>query len=516
LKNGTTASGAAHTFLEAVLAAWAHDAHLHKHRHLYEVVRSLILRGDARPGAKLPSTRECASALRIGRNTALRAYQQLLDEGYLEARTGDGTFVAAHPPDVTPRAKRARRGAAQSAQLSARASEILARAYERPAASTAHRDDAVRHAFLPASDLAAFPWKIWHRLVNRHLSTNDLSRFGPGSNGGDARLKAALSEHLQLARGVHCTSEQVLITHGAQQALLLIALALGNPGDVAWVEEPGHDGTRAAIVAAGMRAVPVRVDEDGIAWHAQLSAPRLIFVTPSHQFPLGAVLSLARRRALLDIAARSGAWIVEDDYDSEFRHTERPLPALQGLDTGARVIYLGTFGRVLFHRLRLAYLVLPPALVEPLRRLNTRLLREPAPAEQGALADFIEEGHFAAHIRKMRVLYRRRRDKLCAALQAAFGERVHMLGTDAGVHFTLRLPPHVDDKALCSELAKAGLDVLALSDFYLGKPEFPGLILGFSGVDDATLALATFRLCAVLEKTLDERPRRHRNALTGH
>ena len=505
MKTGTTSAKAAYTFLDALLHVWPGKTMLPKHRQLYDAVRSAIQRGDARPGLQLPSTRDCATALGIGRNTAIRAYEQLLDEGYIETRQGEGSFVSSVLPDVGAVVGQKRTGSTRFADLSARAQTIVSR-MNRPSVPRRKKLvslDPARRAFIPAADLAAFPWKAWHQLVNRHLRVSDLSRFQPTESGGDSRLKAALAEHLRLARAVRCDEGEILITTGAQQALLLIALALCNPGDIAWIEDPGHEGARAALTAAGVEAVPVPVDEEGLAWHDGLPIPRLILVTPSHQYPLGSVLSTRRRHELLDVAARFGAWIVEDDYDGEFRHTDTPLPSLQGLDTAGQVIYLGTFGRALYHRLRLAYIVLPKQISEDVHRLHVRLFRDPPPVEQEALADFIMEGRFAAHIRRMRVIYRRRRNMLCRTIAGSLGARVQTIGTDAGVHVVLRLPQHVDDVDASRALADAGLDVLPLSAFYIGKPLFPGLILAFGGVDEATLALATYRLCEVLKGLLE-------------
>jgi GntR family transcriptional regulator/MocR family aminotransferase len=434
----------------------------------------------------------------------LHAYTQLAAEGYVLSRAGAGTYVSGAAIDSAPQGKPLGHPDASQPKLSSRSEALL------------HTTGTVRpHA--PSSfpvgmpDLAAFPWPIWQRLLHRqqrHIQPEHLRYLKAG---GHPALKAALTKYLRLSRGVVCTPEQILITSGMQQALWLVALATADAGDKVWMEDPGYNGAKAAWLAAGLDIVPVSIDAEGLHWEGIETAPKLIYVTPSHQYPLGAVMSLARRQALLREAVGRGAWIVEDDYDSEFRHDGRPLAALQGLDTTGRVIYLGTFSKVLFPGLRLGYLVAPLALVEPLRHLQSRLSREGSYPEQAAVADFINEGHFGAHLRRMRVIYARRQNKLRATLLAELGERmtgegddrISLLGGEAGMHLTLRLPATLCDIAVSNTLAQKDIHVTALSHYCHGQPPFPGLILGYSGLDDATLIFNAVQLGRALKSIIE-------------
>lgn len=364
-------------------------------------------------------------------------------------------------------------------------------------------------AFTPGRpDLDSFPWPLWQKLLQKRQRAATPEDGDYLRGGGHPLLKQALAEYLQLSRGVRCTPGQIIITGGMQQTLDLIGRTLADTGDCAWVEEPGYAGVHAAWRANELDMLPVPVDGEGMRWQGHtLVAPKLIYVTPSHQYPLGAVMSLNRRMALLAEASRHGAWVVEDDYDSEFRHQGQPLSAMQGLDGEGRVLYLGTFSKVMFPALRLGYLVAPEGLVAPLTRLQTRLWRESDHVTQAAVADFIIEGHFAAHIRRMRGIYARRQAKLRATLAQWLGLKddnadnnrgLDLLGGAAGMHVVLRLPAGSDDKAISTALVGHALDAPPLSGYCLGSPPFPGLLLGYAGLDDAALTLAAVRLAKAL------------------
>jgi GntR family transcriptional regulator/MocR family aminotransferase len=478
-------------------------------RQLYRHLRGAILSGLLARGSALPASRSLCDAMNLGRNTVLHAYGQLEAEGYVVSRAGAGTYVSDALPDPPPVGTEESQAAPSPLPLSKRAQSLLKGIQQRGSPETP--------TFAPGMpDTSTFPWALWLRLQQRHQRSAQGTDLGYLSNGGHPALKAALATYLRLSRGVNCEAEQILITSSMQQAFHLVALATADAGDTVWMEEPGYPGARFAWQAAGLRIEPVATDAEGLRWHGSEPDPRLIYVTPSHQYPLGCVMSLARRHALLQEAAERDAWLVEDDYDSEFRHDGRPLAAMQGLDRQGRVIYLGTLSKVLFPALRMGYLVAPPDLVEPLRILQARLMREGSYIEQATLADFIEDGHFGAHLRRMRGIYAKRQSKLREALAAHLGDwladsesprpdQIALLGGAAGMHLTLRLPAGLDDRLFSQQLGDMGMLAPALSGYCLRPPPFPGLVLGYGGADDATLMLAAVRLARFLAEVL----RRH-------
>ncbi|QNM96024.1 MocR-like pyridoxine biosynthesis transcription factor PdxR [Chitinimonas koreensis] len=487
--DGTTLP-ALHDYLGARLSREAAEP---LNRQLYRALREAIVAGHLERGRALPASRALAEALDLARNTVLHAYAQLCAEGYCSGRGGAGTFVAASMPDAPPLAAAAVAPAGDGVPTLSRRGQALLD-------TLALRSEPAGPAFAPGlPELAAFPWATWFKLLQRRQRAAAPAEFDYRGAGGRPELRAALADYLRLSRGVNCDAAQVLVTGGMQQTLDLLARTLADPGDTVWMEEPGYLGARTAWQAAGLAIAPVPVDAGGLAWQDRaLPPPRLVYVTPSHQYPLGSVLGLERRQALLAEAGRHGAWIVEDDYDSEFRHAGRPLAAMQGLDRAGRVLYLGTFSKVMFPALRLAYLVAPPALVEPLRRLQARLYREGDYATQAALADFIAEGHFGAHLRRMRGIYARRQARLRGTLAAELGDGVRLHGGEAGMHVVLQLRAGSDDRAASTALQAIGLAAPPLSAYCAAEPPFPGLVLGYAGVDDAALMLAAVRLARVL------------------
>ncbi|QDQ26125.1 PLP-dependent aminotransferase family protein [Chitinimonas arctica] len=481
---------------EYLLAGLDRDAREALHRQLYRALRAAILAGKLPAGSTLPASRGLAEELGLGRNTVLHAYEQLCAEGYCHGRGGAGTFVTAVLPEAVPERPPSPARQQGTPGLSSRARQLLP--------TLTRRAEPAGPAFMPGlPDLAAFPWTQWQRHLHQRQRASSPADFDYRTEGGHAELKTVLAEHLRLSRAVDCSAEQILITGGMQQTLDLVARAVADAGDVAWMEDPGYLGARTAWQAAGLRVTPLPLDEQGMNWMgADYPKPRLIYVTPSHQYPLGAVMSLARRQSLLAEAARHDAWILEDDYDGEFRHQGRPLAALQGLDRSGRVLYLGTFGKTMFPALRLGYLVAPIELVDPLRRLQARLYRESDYVVQAALADFIGEGHFGSHLRKMRTIYARRQAKLRDTLCEQLGGALPLLGGEAGMHVCARLPPGSDDLAISALLASAGITAQPLTPYCQGQPPFPGLVLGYAGVDDATLRLAAVKMAAVLRGML--------------
>jgi GntR family transcriptional regulator/MocR family aminotransferase len=326
--------------------------------------------------------------------------------------------------------------------------------------------------------------------------------LGYGDPAGYAPLRESIAAYLATARGVRCSAAQVVVLTSSQQALDLAARLLVDPGDGAWLEDPGYPGARAALLAAGARVVPVPVDGDGLDVAdgvRRAGRARLAYVTPSHQYPTGATLSLERRLALLAWARRTGAWIVEDDYDSEFRYDGRPLAAIQGLEPGSRVVYVGTFTKVLFPSLRLAYVVLPAELVVPFVTARTLLDGHTATLPQAVLADFIAEGHFAAHLRRMRTLYRERRDVMVDAVRGRLDGALRLGPSDAGLHVTGHLDARADDRSAARRAARHGVETPPLSSFFLSARRSPGLVLGYAGLSPEAIRAGVRALAAALD-----------------
>src|SRR5713226_10008539 len=398
-----------------------------------DALRSAMQEGRLRPGARLPSSRDLARQLRVARGTVVLAYEQLRAEGYLEGARGAGTTVVESLPErwfMPSRAQPAATKAARSVVLSKRGEHLSSSPFplDRLPAPRPFRPHA------PAVD--AFPIALWGRLLARHARHARPDRLREADARGYRPLREAVAEHLRVYRGVLCSDEQVVIASGTQQILDLVARLLLDEGDAVWMEDPGHFGATAVLRGAGARLVPVRVDRAGIDVDegiAEAPDARMAYLTPARQSPLGATLSLERRMRLLEWARRSEAWVFEDDYDSEFRYEGRPLPALQGLDRHGVVIYTGTFTKTMFPGIRLACAVLPDALVDPFASALSLVSRHVPLLPQIALADFINEGHFGRHLRRMRVLYAERREALLESLRCELPEQLEIVGSSAGL-----------------------------------------------------------------------------------
>jgi len=451
-------------------------------------IRQAIHRGQVSQGERLPASRVLAADLGVSRVTVEGAYGQLEAEGYLRRKIGGGTFAALA---LTPTRMSAKPKA--NASLSRRGDAIVA--------AGGCRDTRTPSAFAGGSpDLAAFPLDTWHKLGNRLARRDGCALLGYGDPQGLASLRLAIAQYLNQSRGVRCDAEQVLILTSSQQALQLIATLLLDPGDAVWVEDPCYEGARTAFAASGASLVPVPVDTDGMnaSLAPRQSAPRLIYTTPSHQYPTGASLSLARRMALLELARERQCWIVEDDYDSEFHYDGRPLPALQGLDRHDRVLYVGTFSKVLFPALRLAYLVLPPSLVEAFTLARTVQDGHTTQWTQAITAAFIEEGHFAAHLRQMRQLYRSRRDLLQEELTRQLSGWLDPLPTAGGLKMAAWLPSGTE-QAATREAARLGVGTPGMSQLYLG-PARDGWLLGFAALDNVSIRAGVEVLARVADR----------------
>jgi len=473
------------------------------YRQLYDALRSAILEGRLAAGARLPSSRRLASDLGVGRNTILAAYEQLAAEGYLEGQIGAGTRIAASLPDKllevgnTTTQGPEPKDAGSPVRLSRRGEAVAA--IKRPGIGYERGQARAFQHGLPAVD--QFPAALWSRLLARRARDPRNGLFGYETGAGFAPLRQAIAAHAGAARGVVCTPDQVIVTTGAQAALDLAARMLVDPGEASWMEEPGYLGARAALVGAGARLVPVPVDDEGLdvaAGIAREPAPRLIYVTPSHQYPLGVTLSLARRLMLLDFARRADAWIVEDDYDSEYRYSGRPLASLQGLDRATRVLYMGTFSKTLFPGLKVGYLIVPEALVDAFRAAIRLTGHIPAPIVQAALAEFIGEGHFGTHVRRMRTIYAARRAALIDAATRELGAFLHLTPCEGGMQLVACLKDGLDDRRISAIAAAADIQVAPLAPYYIGTPRLSGLHMGFAGIPEAQIARSAKRLATAL------------------
>ncbi|MCK6630538.1 MAG: PLP-dependent aminotransferase family protein [Anaerolineae bacterium] len=476
------------------------------YQQLYAHLRAAILSGELKHGLKLPSTRALADELNVSRNTVLNAYEQLIAEGYLETVEGGGTFVAQELPDLlltTPAAKVARDATPRASSLfffSEQAKLQLAEA-QRAAVLPASSGGRPRPFRADTPALDAFPYELWSRLIARQSRRMPASAFTYQDAAGYRPLREAIASHVTVSRRVHCTAEQIIIVSGSQGALDLAARVLINRGDTVWLEDPGYPGARGAFLGAGAQIVPVPVDRAGLVLEAGLiRAPqaRLVYLTPSHQFPLGMTMSLARRLALLEWASQTGAYLLEDDYDSEYRFAGRPLAALQGLDEAGRVIYIGTFSKVLFPALRLGYLILPPPLVEAFLTVRRLIDIHPPLLEQAVLTDFITEGHFTRHLRRMRTLYAERR---AALFEAAKNLPLEIDSPEAGIHCVGWLPDGMDEVALVRQAAAHDLDLTPVSLFSLDPLPRRGLLLGYGGYSVPEIKAGVHRLAAALHSS---------------
>ncbi len=461
-------------------------------------IRAAVLSGALAPGARLPATRQLARDLGISRLTVQNTYEQLVSEGFLTARVGAGTFVAEIPPEdlPPPAADLDRAGHPLGARLSERGRRI-----SKTWAATRIGMTGPFRPGVPAADL--FPLRAWSALWSKALKQMGRELFGYGPPGGHAPLRDAIAAHLRDARGVSCEPDQVIVTAGAQQSFALTALALLDSGDLAWGEDPGHAAGRDVLTAFGVSVASVPIDAEGLdlaTARREHPDPRLIFVTPSHQHPLGVTMSLRRRLELLQFAQRAGAWVLEDDYDSEFRYAGRPLPALQGLDTADTVIYAGSFSKVLYPSLRLGYVVAPPDLIEPFRSAQTVLSQGTPYLPQVVLAEFMREGRLAAHIRRMRAAYAERQSLLVACLRREAGGLLEVEPTDAGMHLMAWLPDGMDDMAASQALWDAGIEAIPLSIYCVRPYPRNGLLLGFTGVPPGQIAPNVSKLVETLAK----------------
>ncbi|MCK8683506.1 MULTISPECIES: PLP-dependent aminotransferase family protein [Pseudomonas] len=479
-------------------------------RQLYQALRLRVLDGRLASGTRLPASRDLAAALGISRNSVVRAYDQLFAEGYIEGRVGDGTYVAQLPqtalPAKTPGKKKG------PAALSTNGLELPVVPFAKATRSAALGRVENNHLALPPSGpprafrvgvpaFDLFPFEVWAKLNAAFWRKPDLQQLCYGDPAGDERLRGLIAAYLRSSRGMQCTAEQIVITSGAQQGISLCAQLLVEPGDGVAIENPGYRAAGHAFAVAGAHLHGVAVDSEGIdcAELAGLSDCRLAYVTPSHQYPTGVVMSLARRLELLAWAERNQGWIVEDDYDGEYRYSGAPLAPLAALDRQGRVLYVGTFGKVAFPALRLGYLVLPPGLVQAFSQRRAVDVRHSEVSTQAVMAEFMAAGHFQRHIRRMRRAALSRRNTLLAGWPRDIPGVGNLPSVVAGLHLTVAVDSQARERELVEQAYSVDIEINALSSYWLPDSSTPpdlraGLVLGFAAVPEAAISAALGRL----------------------
>ena len=480
------------------LSLSAPSAGIPLYRWFYEELRSAILERRIAPGARLPATRDLAREYKLARATVVAAFEQLQSEGYVEGKVGAGTYVSqVLPEDLLQAARVGAGGGAGPRRVHwssyARRLGLFHSGEPRP----------VRAFRANLAALDAFPTTLWAQVASRRLRRASTQLLAGGEALGYRPLRQAVAEYLNASRGVKCSTDQVLIISGVQEALERAAHLLLDPGDPVWVEEPGYPGAAIVFGAVGAKVRRVPVNNEGLdlefgrrRWrHAKLA-----YVTPAHQFPLGVTMSLRRRLALLEWARRSRTLIFEDDYDSEYRYSGRPIPALQGLDRAGVVIFAGSFNEVLFPALRLGYLVVPPSMVDRFAAGQSVSMRHAPLLDQAVLCDFITEGHFARHIRRMRELYAERLAVLLESARSRLAGLLEIPNVEAGLQTVGWLAPGIRSARAAEEAAKHDVEVIPLSRYSSRRREHNGLILGFAAVDSRELRRGVEHLARALER----------------
>jgi GntR family transcriptional regulator / MocR family aminotransferase len=460
------------------------------HRQIYEQWREGILRNRFRAGERVPSTRELADSLGVSRGTVSQAWEQLIAEGYLEAVQGSGTFVCRELPDhlVVARPHHQKAPRDNVTVTLSRYGSGLTEDWRRVS-----RAEAVIRFSPGLPDRDHFPFPLWRRIVGRHLRRPTPGLFNYVERSvGDERLRSEIAAYVTRLRAVYCSPEQVIIVSGSQQGVDLCARLLIDPGDEVGFENPGYQGARRVFAAHGARVKPLALDANGVISSELPRTARLVYVTPSHQYPTGVSMSLARRLALIEWARGCGAVIIEDDYCSEYRYDGPPLPSLQGLAKGVAVVYLGTFSKVMFPALRVGYVISPPSLVSFFKRAKWLADTQTPMLEQAALADFIAEGHLERHIRRMRRLYGRRRATLLNSLERHFADRAEVLGDAAGMHAMVRF----EDPAISRRALRNRVDLISADSYYITHPPGNEFIFGFSSLSERAIQEGIRRLAS--------------------
>ncbi|MFZ0213316.1 MAG: PLP-dependent aminotransferase family protein [Candidatus Acidiferrales bacterium] len=482
------------------------------YRQVYDGYRKAIVDGNVRAGQRVPSTRVLALELGISRIPVLSAYAQLLAEGYFESRVGSGTIVSRSLPNRIAAPQPAN---APSARISPRRRRLSKRCSILPSAENFHRQRVLGPFGVSQIASEHFPLQVWNSLVTRHSRSMNANSLDYADPMGLKNLREALAAHIRTARGVRCEAQQIMIVSGSQQGLEITTRVLLDPGNRVWMEEPGYRFARSVFTFSGCRVVPVPVDSEGLNVAAGMKKcrdARAALVTPSHQYPLGVTMSASRRLQLLDWAERCGSWIIEDDYDSEYRYESMPVTSLQGLDRNSRVVYIGTFSKVLFPSLRLGYIVVPADLVERFLAVRFAMDISPPNFHQAVLADFIREGHFSRHIRRMRLLYAERRSALIASIRSELGSLAEIAGAQAGMHLCVILKG-ISDCQVAVRAARQNLSLVPLSPFYVGNAPRQGFILGFGSTPVEEIPSAVRKLRALLAAAPQPSPKIHTRSL---
>lgn len=478
------------------------------YRQIYEAIRHAILSGALRPTAPLTATRLLSQQLGVSRMTVINAYDQLIAEGYLEAKTGAGTFVAAQLPEEFLQTSGLERGEHQESSLTRK---VMFSDYGKNLAQNG--DSILRHHGISSPlpflhgvpGVEEFPFDVWAKIAQRWQKKPPSSILSYGDSAGFRPLREAIAAHLASARGVLCKVEQIIITNGTQQALDLIGRILLTKTTDVYIEDPSYHGARDIFAATGARLVPVPIDEEGFDLQTaqkRSRKARLVYVTPSHQYPLGVTMSLTRRLNLLEWARDRDAFVIEDDYNSEYRYSGRPLASLQGLDRDGRVIYLGTFSKTIFPALRLGYLVVPTNLVEVFAAARSLTDRHSPSLEQAVLAEFIAEKHFARHIRRMRGIYEERQQILVAEVLKHLKGMLEVAPAEAGMHLIGWLPHGIDDQAVSRRAAKENLNIAALSAYCINQKLRGGLLLGYTAFPERLIKQGVKKLARVLSEII--------------
>ena len=468
-------------------------------RWLYTEIRNAIADGRLRSGTRLPATRNIAQQYGISRGTVVAAFNQLKAEGYTTHSSSAGTYVRTTPRNVVPNATKR-----TDHRVEARTaiSRTLAAYSDAPVLQATHSLGVPFRSYEPAIDL--FPVEQWTRVAARVLRNAPRSAYGQGDSAGYLPLRRSIAEYVGRSRGVRCTPDQIMVTAGTQQALDFVARFLVQPGDKVWMEDPGYHRARRALIAAGATVINVPVDRDGMMVASAIQrepSAKMAYVTPSNQFPLGVTMSANRRMELLDWAARNKSWIIEDEYDAEYRYEGRPIAALQSLDRTGSVIYVGTFTKMLFYALRIGFLVLPESLIKPFVTARSFIDRHPPFMNQAILAEFISEGYFGQHVKKMRVAYAERLETLCSEANKHLSDLVEVQRPESGMRAVAWLRNGMADER-AAQLAQAeGIETLPVSLFSAEHRQPDGLVLGFAGCSSLTIKRGVKSLAKALRSS---------------
>ncbi|MGH1366748.1 MAG: PLP-dependent aminotransferase family protein [Calditrichia bacterium] len=469
------------------------------YRQVYQQFRDAILGRRFLPGQQLPPSRELAGYLNISRTTVTMAFEHLMLEGYIRGKQGSGTFINEDIPERLLFANCER----NEPSLQESKAQVERNIPGKNLANILERERDDYNAFAPfkpgVPDLTQFPFKLWGKLLSRSANTLPSKEFGYGSSAGYKPLRTEIADYLRVARGVTCEAHRVIITSGSQQGISLVCRVLLSKGDLVGFEDPGYVDALNILNTAGVGLLPIPMDEEGLNFKATFQKPGLLYVTPSHQYPLGITMSLNRRLELLNYANSIGAWILEDDYDSEYRYNGLPLSALQGLDNSNSVIYMGTFSKVMFPGIRLGYLVVPDTLIDPFIAARLLMDRHSPVFEQAAMKLFLSEGHYGRHIRKMRLLYQKRRESFYSLVKAHLNDYLDLHPAEAGLHTVAWLKQHQDDSQFAEQMLKAGIYTPALSGYTQKHSQKPGLVLGYAAYSRGTIEQTILRMKRILQ-----------------